>query len=222
LIANIRYAGNTVDQWFISNLKIAGTYNQTEGYGSTQINSAQFIPGVSYQVDTSYSVSHVTWRPARDNAPLCDPFFWPASTQNPHQPGACYRTDTQVFDSNILPQRFSLVYQLAVTAYPPLTLSLNDWEANDSNYRLFGVFVTSASPPVQSYAWEYSTNGVVWSTLPSSCGYTNQYRGAYRSDPPQTPPVYLRATVTLINGQTKTQNANWSPAPINISDTFCN
>jgi hypothetical protein len=221
IIAYIRYFSSVVDQWAVTNVKVPGVYTRAQSYGAT-INDALFFPDSVFDSDTSYAVKGpIEWQASRDAAPFCNLIQWNRYNTNWWSYTACLRNDNGQFDNSILPQRFALQYHLIVTAYPPLTLSLSDWEANDSEYRMFGVFVTSNSPAVQSYSWEYSTNGTTWLPLAQNPCFTNKYRGAYRADPPQTPSVYLRATVTLVNGQTETQNANWFPAPINISDRIC-
>lgn len=217
MIARIQNGSNVVDQWFVSNIKTPGAYYQTEGYGVIVVDRAAFIGGTQISADTQFTVSMGEWRAYRDDAPECDVFYW-NSTSSSWIPGPCLRTDTRVFDYNVRPQRFWLRFNLTATALAPLEFHVTDWEANDSEYRAFGISPnTFSGATIQNVVWEVSSNGFSWTPIAaSSCG--KQYTGAFRGYGPET---FIRATVTLGDGRVATRSTlNNLPRYVDVTDVY--
>lgn len=215
-VAAIMNGLQTVDQWYVANITTSGTYYQTEGYGPLAVNRAVFYPATFVEGDTRYQVTFGEWKAYRDDAPGCDPFYWSGNTSD-WTAGPCRRTDTNVFDYNVKPQRFSLRYQVTVSQLPPFEFAIHDWEANDSEYRAFGIMPQEFGSAVTSVVWQVSSNGINWTTIPASnCGM--KYAGAYRGGGPAT---YMRATVTLADGRSKTRTPYYGPTVfITLNDVY--
>ncbi|MBB4635421.1 hypothetical protein [Longimicrobium terrae] len=215
-VAAIMNGLQIVDQWYVANITTTGTYYQTEGYGPITVNRAVFYPATFTDGDTRYQVTFSEWKAYRDDAPGCDLTFWTANNSD-WTPSACRRTDTFAFDNNLKPQRFSLRYQVTVTQLPPFEFAIHDWEANDSEYRAFGIMPQEFGSAVTSVVWQVSSNNINWTTISASnCGM--KYAGAFRSGGPAT---YMRATVTLADGRSRTRTPYYGPTVfVTLGDVY--
>lgn len=216
-IARIMDGNNTVDQWFVANIRDAGDYYRTAAYGVLPVNRGRFMPGTQLVGNTRYEVVQREWRAYRETAPFCDLFYWTAFHADFVVPD-CFRTDIQRFDSNVRPHRFWLRFALRVTELPPVDFYIRNWEANDSEYRGFGLSPSQFSAPIDNVRWEVSSNGTVWAQIPhSNCGQV--YAGAFRDGTGAS--TYMRATVTLTDGRTGTGFPQYGPVVnVDVNDVY--
>jgi hypothetical protein len=194
-----------VDDWYVSGMRTAGTFQQMENYSGLTMDQGQFFPGTLTENNTEYSVSLYQWSPFRTTSPSHE---WTSTSSSFRVNTTIYNSASARFETHY-PEYWRLTYAVSVRTLQPLGAYIVDAEANDSDYRRLHAFLTNTpSSATLSYHWETSPDGITW----SHAGNT-QNIGPFRIYPTPVAPFYARVTVTASNGQTS-QSAvyhfNWT------------